>query len=171
MGKQKLIKRLRWYYPMEKFHALLTFPICLIYFVSKNPIEKCIFFIYGMILCIFILYQGQKYWHLKLKKLENKPFSQSKNLYFFKKSKQINLYFIYGIPLIGIIQLLITDVMRADLNIIFLSIFVNIFAILEYINYYNRQLMVDNISDFNYIIRNKKFKTASLAKDLKENHF
>jgi len=45
----------------------------------------------------------------------------------------------------------------------------NIFAILEHINYYNRQLMIDNSSDLEYLKRYKRLKVASLAKDLKEN--
>jgi hypothetical protein len=31
--------------------------------------------------------------------------------------------------------------------------------------------MIDNASDLNYVIRNRKLKIASLAKDLKENEF
>jgi len=45
----------------------------------------------------------------------------------------------------------------------------NIFGILEHINYYNRQLMIDNPSDLYYVMRYKKLKIASLAKDLSEN--
>jgi hypothetical protein len=45
----------------------------------------------------------------------------------------------------------------------------NAFGILEHINYYNRQLMIDNTSDLNYLMRYKKLKIASLAKDLSEN--
>ena len=51
----------------------------------------------------------------------------------------------------------------------FWAIIANIFGILEHINYYNRQLMIDNASDLNYVIRNRKLKIASLAKDLSEN--
>jgi hypothetical protein len=49
------------------------------------------------------------------------------------------------------------------------AVFANIFGILEHVNYYNRQLMIDNTQDLNYVIRNRKLKIASLAKDLKEN--
>lgn len=171
MGKQELIKRLRWYYPLEKLHAFVSFPLLIIYFLSKYPFIKSIWFIYGMLFCIFILLQGQKYWQLKLWRLEEKPFSQVKNLRFFKKAKRINLWLIMGIPIILALQILIVDWTTEDFNIIFWSVVANVFAILEHINYYNKQLMVDNIADFDYIIRNKKLKTASLAKDIKENKF
>jgi len=169
MGKQELIKRLRWYYPLEKLHAFVSFPLLTIYFLSKYPVLKSIWFIYGMLVCIFILYQGQKYWQLKLWRLEGKPFSQIKNLKFFRKAKRINAFLLLGIPIILALQILIVDWSPQDFNILFWSVAVNVLAILEHINYYHTQLMVDNAADFRYIIRNKKLKTASLAKDLSEN--
>jgi hypothetical protein len=171
MGKEKLIKRLRWYYPLEKIHAFVTFPLLTIFFLSKHPFLKSIWFIYGMLICIFILYQGQKYWQLKLWRLQRKPFSQVKNLKFFKKIKRINLQLIMGIPIILGLQIFIADWSIQDFDLILWSVAANVFAVLEYFNYYHTQLMVDNSSDINYIIRNKKLKTASLAKDLKENSF
>ena len=54
-------------------------------------------------------------------------------------------------------------------NMIYWAIIANVFGILEHINYYNRQLMIDNSSDLNYVVKNRKLKIASLAKDLIEN--
>lgn len=171
MGKDKLIKRLRWYYPLEKFHAFFTFPLLTIYFLMKYPFIKSIWFIYGMSVCIVVLYQGQKYWQLKLWRLEGKPFSQVKNLRFFKKAKRINFLLIAGMPLVLAVQLLIADWAVTDFDLLLWSLAANLFAVLEHVNYYHTQLMVDNTADVAYILRNKKFKTASLAKDLKENSF
>lgn len=171
MGKEKLIARLRWYYPLEKLHAFVSFPLLIVYFLSKYPFLKSIAFVYGMLVCIFILFQGQKYWQLKLWRLEGKSFSQVKNLKFFKKAKKINLLLIMGMPVILAIQLLIVDWTATDFEILLWSFAANLFALLEHINYYYKQLMVDNTSDVKYIVRNKKLKTASLAKDLKENSF
>ena len=171
MGKEKLIKRLRWYYPLEKLHAFISFPLLIVYFLSKYPFLKSIAFVYGMLVCIFILFQGQKYWQLKLWRLEGKPFSQIKNLRFFRKAKRVNLLLIMGIPLDFAVQIFVVDWTTQDFNILFWSVLANSFAVLEHINYYNKQLMVDNTADFKYIVRNKKLKTASLAKDLKENSF
>ncbi|XOL41547.1 hypothetical protein KCTC32420_01932 [Aequorivita nionensis] len=74
-------------------------------------------------------------------------------------------------PIILAVQLLIVDWTMADVDILLWSFAANLFAVLEYINYYHKQLMVDNTSDVAYILRNKRLKTASLAKDLKENSF
>ncbi|MAP79629.1 MAG: hypothetical protein CL526_00945 [Aequorivita sp.] len=171
MSKAKLINRLRWYYPLEKFHAFVTFPLLTVYFLMHNPIAKSIMFVYGMIVCIAILYQGQRYWQLKLWHLQNKPFSQVKNLKFFRGAKRLNILLIIAMPVVFIIQVLVAKWSLNDTNIIFWTLLANLFAVLEYINYYHKQLMVDNFADVNYIVRNKKLKTASLAKDLNENSF
>jgi hypothetical protein len=73
------------------------------------------------------------------------------------------------IPLVFIIQLYFNNWEVKTENLIFWAIIANVFGILEHINYYNRQLMIDNTSDLNYVIRNRKLKIASLAKDLSEN--
>ena len=169
MSKEKLIKRLRMYYPLEKAHAYITFPALIVYFLFNYPFLKSIWFIYGMLLCIFILYQGQKYWQLKLWRLEGKPFSQLENLKFFHKAKKFNSLLILGIPIVFGIQILIVGWTKEDVNILLFSFFANLFAILEHINYYHKQLMIDKTSDVQYLLRNKKLKTASLAKDLQEN--
>ena len=73
------------------------------------------------------------------------------------------------IPLIFIIQFYLTNWTLKTENLMFWAIIANVFGILEHINYYNMQLMIDNASDLNYVIRNRKLKIASLAKDLSEN--
>lgn len=73
------------------------------------------------------------------------------------------------IPLIFIIQLYLADWSLKTDNLIFWGWMANIFGILEHINYYSRQLMIDNLSDLDDVMRNRKLKIASLAKDLWEN--
>jgi hypothetical protein len=73
------------------------------------------------------------------------------------------------IPLIFIIQLFLNNWTVKNENLMFWGVVANVFGILEHVNYYNRQLMIDNTQDLNYVIRNRKLKIASLAKDLSEN--
>jgi hypothetical protein len=169
MSKKALIKRLNWYYPMERIHAFMTFPLIIIYLFFTNSPLDIIFLLYGLILCILILFQGQHYWKLKLYRLTGKPFDQNKNLTFFRKSKKANLIMIALIPLIFLVQLYLTQWTIKAENLMFWAVVANIFGVLEHINYYNRQLMVDNFSDLNYIVLNRKLKIASLAKDLTNN--
>jgi hypothetical protein len=169
MSKKELIKRLSWYYPMEKMHAFVTFPSIQIYLLFTNSIHNIIFLLYGLSLCIFILFQGQQYWKLKLYKLSGKSFDQGKNLMFFRRSKKINIFMIGLIPLVFIIQLYLNNWTLKTENLMLWASIANVFGILEHINYYNRQLMIDNPSDLYYVMRYKKLKIASLAKDLSEN--
>lgn len=166
MSKQKLIKRFKHYYPIEKFHAFGSFPALFVYLLFNNSFRDIFFLLYGILICIVILIQGQHYWKLKLYKLINKPFNQEKNINFFKNSKKLNWILIGLIPPMLILQLFQNN--WEVTHKFFWGIFVNLFAILEQINYYYRQLTIDKRSDLKYLIRNKKLKIASLAKDLKE---
>lgn len=168
MSRQRLIERLKWYYPLEKLHTFVTFPVLLIYLLYQNPIQNMILLSYGLLVCIFILYQGQLYWKLKLNRLTGKQIDQEKNIAFFKKSKRLNWIWISLMPIILLIQLYLQDWNINSNNLFWWAILANVFAILEHLNYYYRQLMVDNMYDFKYLLRNKKLKTASLAKDLRE---
>ena len=170
MSKKVLIKRLKWYYPMEMMHALITFPLIAVWLIITKPFSDILFLLYGLVLCISILYQGQHYWKLKLYTLTGRTFDRNKNLNFFRNSKRSNLVMIALIPLVLVIQLYLNN-WTLNGNLMLWAIIANVFGILEHINYYNRQLMVDNASDLNYLLKNKKLKTASLAKDLLENKF
>ena len=169
MSKQKLIKRLKSYYPMERFHAFVTFPLIFVYLVLENSILNIIFLLYGILLCIIVLIQGQHYWKLKLNRLLGKPLNQERELNIFRNTKRLNLILIALIPLVFVIQVLLNNWRIIPENLIIWGLIANIFGVLEHINYYNRQLMIDNIPDAKYLQRNKKLKLASLAKDLKEN--
>ncbi len=169
MGKQKLIKRLKSYYPMERFHAFVTFPLIFIYLILENSILDIIFLLYGILLCIIVLIQGQHYWKLKLYRLLDKSFNQERELNIFRNTKRLNLILIALIPLVFVFQVLQSNWQIMPKNLILWGLMANIFGVLEHINYYNRQLMIDNLSDVKYLQRNKKLKIASLAKDLKEN--
>lgn len=171
MSKSKLINRLKWYYPMEKFHAFVTFPGLLLYLLLTNPGKDTIFISYGLLICIVILYQGQHYWKLKLKKLRGEIFDNDKNIKFFKSSKKFNRILIGLIPFFFIVQMEAHEWSFQNNSLLYWGITANIFPVLEYINYYHTQLMIDNLADVQYVLRNKKLKKASLAKDLLEGGF
>ena len=171
MGKQKLIKRLKSYYPLERFHAFITFPAIMLYVLYHHTFKDVIFLLYGLGVVIFILIQGQHYWKLKLYRLLNKPFDQIQNLKLFRKAKTINFYLMALIPIVFLFQLYINEWSIIPENLMNWAVVANVFGVLAHINYYHRQLMVDNQSDVKFLMTNKKLKVASLAKDLDENQF
>lgn len=170
MGKSKLIKRLSWYYPLEKFHAFVTFPALLVYVLFTYPFKETVFLVYGLLLCILILYQGQHYWKIKLKKLKGESFDNDKNIRFFQFFKKINHILIGLIPFVFIVQMEYFD-WNFNNKLLYYAIAANAFGILEHVNYYHTQLMIDNWADVKYVFRNKKLKQASLAKDLLDGEF
>lgn len=169
MSRKALIKRLRWYYPLEKIHAFFTFPLVIFYCFLYYPVIYILFVTYGLLVCISILYQGQLYWKLKLYRLTGKQFDQEKLLRQFSLWRKINGYLIKFIPFVFLIWLYLSGWSLKPNRILFWSIAVNIFAVLEYINYYHRQLTIDKISDLKYLLINKRVKTAHLRKDLFNN--
>lgn len=166
MSKNRLITRLKWYFPMERFHAFVTFPIVIIYLLFSFPTHSIVFLIYGLLICIVILYQGQHYWKLKLKRLQGESFDNTENIKFFKTSKKINRILIGLIPLFFLLQLGLQNWNIGVNKMLFWGLLANFFAVLEHINYYHTQLMIDNEYDLKYLLRNKRLKKASLAKDL-----
>ncbi len=168
MSKKAIIKRLKWYYPLERMHTFISFPLAMIYFIINYPSRHIILITYSFALCIIILYQGQHYWKLKLYRLTGKTFDQTDNLRFFKKSKRVNLILIGLLPIIFIIQLYIINDSDINYKLLIWGGMAGLFGVLEHINYYYKQLMVDTIADLKYIFKNGKLKDASLAKDLRE---
>ncbi len=170
MSKSRLIKRLEWYYPTERFHAFGTFPGLLGYALYKLPLTNSILVGYGLLVCIYILYQGQHYWKLKLYRLKNIDFDQAANVLFFKHSKRINFILIVLMPLITIVQLYLASWQLSDSGFLW-GLLACTFGILEHINYYHIQLMIDNEYDWKYLLTNRRLKVASLAKDLQDEKF
>lgn len=166
MSKAKLIKRLKWYYPLEKFHAFATFPSITLYAIFTNNLSDASLLVYGLVLCNYILYQGQYYWKLKLMSLTDQAFDQASNLQFFAYSKRSNQVLLSFMPIIALLQLYLSK-WECD-QLFFWGVITNIFAFLEYINYYHVQLMYDNVNDMIYLWINRKLKPSSLSKDLKE---
>jgi len=167
MRKDKIIKRLEWYYPTELFNAWLFTGITL-FVIYTYKFADASFLVYGLIIMTFILFQGQHYWKLKLFRLTNKKFDEVKNLKLFRKAKQFNMVLIAIIPFLFGLQWLTSNRPIAENNLFLWGILANVIGVLEHINYYHKQLMVDNLSDVKYLLRNKKLKVASLKKDLDE---
>ncbi len=66
MSKNRLIKRLSWYYPTELFNVFL-FTGILTWIVIEYPIADILTLMYGLSLIIFIPIQSKNYWQQKLK--------------------------------------------------------------------------------------------------------
>ncbi len=168
MSKIYIINRLKWYYPLERFNAFFFLGV-LFYVIYNYGFLNTIFLNYGLLIMILILFQGQHYWKLKLYRLTKKEFNQNYKIDLFKRFKKINIVLIWYIPITLLLQLLMNNWTIKPNDLFGWAVIANILGILEHINYYDKQLMIDNIYDWKYLMRNKKLKIASLKKDLDEN--
>src|SRR5699024_7548304 len=109
---------------------------------------------YALFVLNVILLQGSFYWFVKWKRLKSKQSifpNLPKILIFFKT---FNLTFLSIVPIVFIIEMLIDTPIRVTF---WLALFVYVFAIIEYVNYFHIQLT-------NY--KNGRGQKASMAKEM-----
>lgn len=167
MTKNRLIQRLAWYYPAE-LGGLRFFVGLLLYQVWRLGVANGLFLLYGLLVVIFVLYQGQRYWKLKLWRLQGREFDEAHHLRFFTVAKQANKVLILLMPVVLVGQWIWAGGNFGPNNTLLWALLANTFGILEHVNYYHRQLSIDNAYDIAYLRRNRRLKIASLAKDLRE---
>src|SRR5699024_5794956 len=111
---------------------------------------------YALFVLNVILLQGSLYWFVKRQRLKSKQAifpNLPKILIFFKT---FNLTFLSIVPIVFIIEMLIDTPIRVTF---WLALFVYVFAIIEYVNYFHIQLT-------NY--KNGRGKKASMAKEMEK---
>lgn len=167
MRKQGLINRLGWYYPTERFNVFLFGGITA-YVLFQYAARDVVLLVYGLLVMTYILYQGQKYWQLKLYRLTGKSVNQARSLAFFRTAKRANVWLCCIMPLVLLVQLYLFGWSVPSTPIFLLALLANSFGVLEHVNYYHRQLMIDNAADWRYLKHYRRLKVASLAKDLAE---
>ncbi|HDR7718384.1 general stress protein [Bacillus albus] len=166
--KRTLEKRLSYLYTGELF-SVITF-IFTSYLLNYAYPTLYLYSLYSFwvsfLLLEFILLQGTLYWYVKWKRLKKEKISVTpiRMIHYLKVLKKINIAFIIA----GFITVTIDFVIwYPDLPLGGLSftLFIYIFALLEYINYYHTQLSYDNISDIKHLIKSKKLKQSCISKD------
>lgn len=167
MTKNRLVQRLSWYYPTELFFARF-FAGLLLYLAWSLGVGDSIFLLYGLSMVTFVLYQGQRYWKLKLWRLQGREFDQARHLRFFAAARQANKGLILLMPAVLAEQWVWAGGRLGPANHLLWGLLANAFGVLEHINYYHWQLSTDNGHDVAYLRLNRRLKVASLAKDLRE---
>lgn len=114
--------------------------------------------LYVLFILIFILLQGSFYWFIKWKRFKTKSKILPNLPKSLNKLKKINITLLCLTPIILIIDIILLE--RTSFLSFFLTGCVYIFAIIEYINYFNIQLT-------NY--KNGRGKKSSIAKELAQN--
>lgn len=167
-SRKRLKKRLKWITQVEGINVVMFLGI-LLFLNTQHDSSDLIFLSYGLLFMCYILFQGTYYWYVKLSRLKKEYVEPKKVLTRFRAFKKHNLIGILLIPIVLLIQWYLSGQQLDQDNKLFWAVFVNIFAVLEHINYYHKQLMYDNRYDFRYLYRYKHLKNAALSKDLREN--
>ncbi|MGN8224273.1 hypothetical protein [Gracilimonas sp. BCB1] len=167
-SKKRLINRLQWTFQVEGMNVVMFFGI-MIFLNFQYSLYDIFFLSYGLFLMCFILFQGTYYWWIKYSVLTERPVFKSTALSRFRSFKRQSQLMITLIPVVLIIQWLVSGKTLSTDNLIGWAVFANLFGVCEYINYYHKQLMYDNRNDLRYLLQNRKLKEASLHKDLREN--
>jgi hypothetical protein len=115
---------------------------------------------------VFLLFQGAFYWKLKLQSLKGERIDHLKHLTKFRSWKKITEYLLLFQFLLLPTHLYAIGWTFELKGVYSWTLAANVMALLEYINYYHRQLMIDNVHDVKYLLTNRKLKVASLKKDM-----
>jgi hypothetical protein len=119
--------------------------------------------VYAFALLEFILLQGSYYWFVKWKQVRRGCFSHlpDRHLRLFQVFKRINLFLIA----IGLLFLIYQwKVFSVDF---YWFVFLYVFAILEYINYYHVRLSYQTIDEIKDFLRQRGFRRSKLASEWK----
>ncbi len=165
--KQLVAERLTYLYRGELFTVVTILPLSWVgnrVFPRLQLFELSAFWV-SLFLFELLLIQGAWYWYSKSRRLKKEgtsvtPVPVVRRL---RYCRVINLALIVltayacGIDWMRF---------RSELPGTQLALLLYVFAILEYINYFHIQLMYDNRSDVQYLIRNRRLKRSALNKDM-----
>ena len=116
----------------------------------------------GLGLVVFILMQGSLYWYLKLRVVRRRRLlSKPTCVRLFKVLRTVNqiMLAISG----GYYLVRTSGTIGSDLKV---GIIFWVLAVLEYVNYFHRQLLYDSTTEMRHVLRNRKLKISSLARDM-----
>ncbi|MBS4220052.1 hypothetical protein KHA96_17200 [Bacillus sp. FJAT-49711] len=135
-----------------EFFAVVTFTLVYFYKFSSNHSYSLM---YALFVLNFILLQSSIYWFVKWQSLRKKRMTLSNLYHILAVLKKLNLFLLCVAPLIFIMDMVLLE--RASFSIFLLTIFVFIFSVIEYINYFYIQL-----TNYKY----GRGKKPSIAKDI-----
>lgn len=166
--KKRLEKRFKYLYTGELFSVFgfLIASWCVNKAYSNLKLYSLSSFWFALILLEIILLQGVLFWYSKYRQLqkENSTVTPINVVRLLRRLQKLNIVII-----IAILFFFTIDFIRFNQSLpiggIKISVFIYLFAILEYINYFHIQLSYDNSSDIKYLFTNKKLKRAILNKD------
>lgn len=147
--------------------ACIAFVLCLLSFKYTLKFTIDIAIMFPFITLIIILFQGSYYWFYCLRKIYKKRVNKIifKNTYKIFKITDSLLIGAYPIIIVYTFHSNNTLLLRGET---FLGVFIYVFAILEYINYFYIRLSFSKYKDILNLLKFKNLKQSSINKELKK---
>ncbi|PAE15451.1 general stress protein [Virgibacillus sp. 7505] len=167
--KRHIENRLKYLYSGELI-AVICFVILSLLINHNYPdlkLYSLFSFWTAFLLLEFLLLQGSMYWYIKFKRFRNEKtfITPTYAVHKLIKLRKVNVLLI-AIPLLAFIYDFLRLHSPFPIGGLFIALFIYVFAILEYINYFYIQLSYDNISDLRYLKQRKVLKQASIQRDI-----
>lgn len=127
------------------------------YFTSFPPL-------YAFLFLEFLLLQGSYYWYLKWRQAKHRDFTilPDYHLKFFRILKRVNLFLIG----VGFVILIYESINHSKAY--YWTLFLYLFALAEYINYYYIRLSYQSVDEMKDFLRHRKLRRSKLAEELKQ---
>lgn len=145
--------------------ASFMFILALISFNNYTPLNIDEIILYPFSVLIFILLQGSYYWFYRFKMITGRRINKNRFINIYRALKIIDLILLVLYPAV-IIYKFAYDNFAFTTGSIFMGIFIYIFGIAEYINYYYIRLSYGKVKDIVALIKLKNLKKSSLNKEL-----
>jgi hypothetical protein len=145
--------------------ASITFILCLTSFKYTIGLKINTMLLFPFYILIFILLQGSYYWFYCLRKISNKNINTSWFKRVYKMLRVINFVLLIVCPFVIGYDLIMGNTVGINKETA-LSIFIYLFSILEYINYFYIRLSYSKFDDIIMMLQLKKVVKSSLAKEL-----
>ncbi len=167
--KKALEKRLAYLYSGELFSFINFIPVSYLlnYAFPYLQLYSLYSFWVSFILLEFLLLQGTIYWYVKHKRLknENNPITPIKVVRQLHSLKKVNMVVII-LAIVGFTFDVIKWYPSLPLGGLTITLFIYIFAILEFINYFYIQLSY-SFSEIKDLLKSRKLKKSCMSKDFK----
>ena len=164
--KSKIEKRLSSYWKMEIANIVLV-PTAIIYFTFRADSPVGWLSLFAMLPMCGLLLVGGLYWRGKHMQLKRNPRGLDSALAFAHRLQ-------YPLLILTLLACLLSASAWINVGLArgmgdkFAATFAAVMAVLEYINYYHRQIQhFDHMSDFKRLIKGRGFRPAQMNQDLK----
>lgn len=151
---------------LGELSASITFVIVFVYTLRISlRLSIDVVMVYPFIVLIFILLQGSFYWFYSIRKIKNKIKNRRVFVKTYRFLRYLDLLIIAAYPFV-LVFLLVNEIVPILRIENFIAIFIYLFGVGEYINYFYIRLSYGKMDDIIKLVKLKNLRSSSLYKEL-----